>query len=107
MSYQNRVIGLFLISIVQGHVGIPLRIMAGITTGGMAVLCAQPTDVVKVRFQCQAAGVPKRYNGVFAAYRAIAVEEGVRGLWKGVCCMLHWDLFYYDEFQSWRLYYSD
>lgn len=29
------------------------RILAGLTTGGFAVICAQPTDVVKVRFQAQ------------------------------------------------------
>lgn len=29
------------------------RVMAGLTTGGFAVICAQPTDVVKVRFQAQ------------------------------------------------------
>ncbi|XP_059620581.1 mitochondrial uncoupling protein 2-like, partial [Phlebotomus argentipes] len=29
------------------------RVLAGLTTGGMAVMLAQPTDVVKVRFQAQ------------------------------------------------------
>ncbi|XP_055797268.1 mitochondrial uncoupling protein 2-like [Salvelinus fontinalis] len=63
------------------------RLMAGCTTGAMAVMFAQPTDVVKVRFQAQvrlADGV-KRYNGTMDAYRTIARDEGVRGLWKG--CM--------------------
>lgn len=32
---------------------IATRVMAGLTTGGLAVVCAQPTDVVKVRFQAQ------------------------------------------------------
>lgn len=59
-----------------------LRIMAGSTTGAMAVLCAQPTDVVKVRMQAQANGI-KRYSGSFQAYRTIAVQEGIKGLWKG------------------------
>ncbi|XP_038860665.1 mitochondrial uncoupling protein 2-like isoform X2 [Salvelinus namaycush] len=60
------------------------RLMAGCTTGAMAVMFAQPTDVVKVRFQAQvrlADGV-KRYNGTMDAYRTIARDEGVRGLWK-------------------------
>ncbi|XP_064206944.1 dicarboxylate carrier SLC25A8-like [Anguilla rostrata] len=63
------------------------RLMAGCTTGAMAVAIAQPTDVVKVRFQAQvrpADGV-KRYNGTMDAYRTIARDEGIRGLWKG--CM--------------------
>uniref|UniRef100_A0A674A778 Dicarboxylate carrier UCP2 n=1 Tax=Salmo trutta TaxID=8032 RepID=A0A674A778_SALTR len=57
------------------------RLMAGCTTGAMAVMFAQPTDVVKVRFQAQvrlADGV-KRYNGTMDAYRSIARDEGVRG----------------------------
>ncbi|KAF7700977.1 mitochondrial uncoupling protein 2 [Silurus meridionalis] len=67
------------------HVGIGSRLLAGCTTGAMAVAVAQPTDVVKVRFQAQvSAGVEnKRYHGTMAAYRTIAKEEGFRGLWKG------------------------
>lgn len=70
---------------VDGSVGannVGLRILAGITTGGLAVSFAQPTDVVKVRMQAAGAG-PKRYTGCMNAYRTIATEEGIRGLWKG------------------------
>lgn len=64
--------------------GIGSRLMAGCTTGAMAVAVAQPTDVVKVRFQAQvSAGASKRYYGTMDAYRTIAKEEGFRGLWKG------------------------
>uniref|UniRef100_A0A8C1D2G9 Uncoupling protein 3 n=1 Tax=Cyprinus carpio carpio TaxID=630221 RepID=A0A8C1D2G9_CYPCA len=69
------------------NANIVTRLMAGCTTGAMAVAFAQPTDVVKVRFQaqvCQSDGL-KRYNGTMDAYRTIARDEGVRGLWKG--CM--------------------
>ncbi|XP_008331205.1 mitochondrial uncoupling protein 2-like [Cynoglossus semilaevis] len=67
--------------------GIVTRLMAGCTTGAMAVAFAQPTDVVKVRFQAQArvANGTKRYNGTLDAYKTIARDEGIRGLWKG--CM--------------------
>ncbi|KAK0147318.1 Mitochondrial uncoupling protein 2 [Merluccius polli] len=69
------------------NAGIGARLLAGCTTGAMAVAVAQPTDVVKVRFQAQVrlpeAGGAKRYNGTFDAYRTIARDEGVRGLWKG------------------------
>jgi len=58
---------------------IPLRIVAGITTGGLSVVCAQPTDVVKVRMQADGS----RYKGSFQAYRHIFATEGVSGLWKG------------------------
>lgn len=68
-------------------VGFGTRLLAGCTTGAMAVTLAQPTDVVKVRFQAQVhlpkSGVTKRYNGTMDAYRTIARVEGIRGLWKG------------------------
>lgn len=67
--------------------GIGTRIMAGCTTGAMAVTFAQPTDVVKIRLQAQSrlleSGSVKRYSSTFDAYRTIARDEGVRGLWKG------------------------
>lgn len=67
--------------------GIVTRLMAGCTTGAMAVAFAQPTDVVKVRFQAQMrlSDGGRRYNGTLDAYKTIARDEGVRGLWKG--CM--------------------
>lgn len=53
----------------------------------MAVALAQPTDVVKVRFQAQGRlpenGSVKRYNSTIDAYRTIARNEGFKGLWKG------------------------
>ena len=58
--------------------------MAGSTTGALAVAFAQPTDVVKVRFQAQGlVDGEKRYSGTMDAYRTIARDEGVRGLWRG------------------------
>ncbi|XP_006012782.1 mitochondrial uncoupling protein 2 isoform X2 [Latimeria chalumnae] len=67
------------------NAGIGSRLLAGCTTGAMAVTVAQPTDVVKVRFQAQArmGDNARRYNGTMDAYRTIAREEGIRGLWKG------------------------
>uniref|UniRef100_A0A672GS94 Dicarboxylate carrier UCP2 n=1 Tax=Salarias fasciatus TaxID=181472 RepID=A0A672GS94_SALFA len=68
------------------HAGILPRLLAGCTTGAMAVAFAQPTDVVKVRFQAQSRlpeSSAKRYSGTLEAYRTIARDEGLRGLWKG------------------------
>ncbi|NXA25022.1 UCP3 protein, partial [Ibidorhyncha struthersii] len=65
--------------------GLAARVLAGCTTGAVAVACAQPTDVVKVRVQANGA-MPdsgRRYSGTVDAYRTIAREEGVRGLWRG------------------------
>lgn len=65
--------------------GLAARVLAGCTTGAVAVTCAQPTDVVKVRFQANGAlpDCARRYSGTVDAYRTIAREEGVRGLWRG------------------------
>ncbi|XP_061888756.1 mitochondrial brown fat uncoupling protein 1 [Entelurus aequoreus] len=65
--------------------GVLMRILAGCTTGAMAVSFAQPTDVVKVRFQAQVNldGVARRYSGTMQAYKHIFQNEGLRGLWKG------------------------
>ncbi|XP_062561207.1 putative mitochondrial transporter UCP3 [Armigeres subalbatus] len=60
------------------------RICAGLTTGGLAVALAHPTDVVKVRFQAaSSSNSNRRYTSTLQAYRTIHREEGVRGLWKG------------------------
>lgn len=56
------------------------RIAAGLTTGGLAVCMAQPTDVVKVRMQ---AAKTVRYSSTIEAYKSIGKTEGIRGLWKG------------------------
>jgi len=59
-----------------------IRIAAGVTTGTLAILAAQPTDVVKVRMQ--AAGNTQQYKGVIDAYVTIKRDEGIRnGLYRG------------------------
>ncbi|KAA8594690.1 hypothetical protein FQN60_011825 [Etheostoma spectabile] len=74
-----------LVAGLQRQPGVLVRILAGCTTGAMAVSCAQPTDVVKVRFQAQMNldGVARRYTGTMQAYKHIFQNEGIRGLWKG------------------------
>ncbi|XP_043280045.1 mitochondrial uncoupling protein 2-like [Venturia canescens] len=67
-----------------GSVNIGVCMAAGITTGALAVLIAQPTDVVKVRLQAGTLGRSSvRYNSTLHAYKSIAFNEGPRGLWKG------------------------
>ncbi|KAM3875105.1 dicarboxylate carrier UCP2-like [Diretmus argenteus] len=92
MSFASVRIGLYdatkqLYAKGSENAGIGSRLMAGCTTGAVAVVIAQPTDVVKVRFQAQArlleGSAMKRYNGTFDAYRTIARDEGIKGLWKG------------------------
>ncbi|XP_037080130.1 LOW QUALITY PROTEIN: mitochondrial uncoupling protein 2-like [Pollicipes pollicipes] len=68
----------------QNYVNIPTRVMAGMTTGALAVMVAQPTDVVKVRMQAQSQSKgPPRYKTSLQAYSTIFRSEGLRGLWKG------------------------
>ncbi|KAM7179498.1 putative mitochondrial transporter UCP3 [Macrochelys suwanniensis] len=91
MSFASIRIGLydsvkqFYTSTGSENAGVLTRLLAGCTTGAMAVTCAQPTDVVKVRFQAHVRLTEgtKKYNGTVDAYKTIAKEEGVRGLWKG------------------------
>jgi len=68
---------------VTGGLGLMgVRICAGVTTGTLAILAAQPTDVVKVRMQV--AGGKNQYKGVLDAYVTIKRKEGVvGGLYRG------------------------
>ncbi|CAK6966727.1 mitochondrial uncoupling protein 2-like [Scomber scombrus] len=92
MSFASVRIGLYdtmkqIYSRGSENTGIGTRLLAGCTTGAMAVAFAQPTDVVKVRFQAQGqlpeSGSVKRYSSTIDAYKTIARDEGVKGLWKG------------------------
>ncbi|XP_076178318.1 dicarboxylate carrier UCP2 [Ptiloglossa arizonensis] len=68
----------------SGSMNFSARLAAGITTGAMAVLLAQPTDVVKVRLQAGNNGRSSvRYSSTLQAYKSIATKEGIQGLWKG------------------------
>ncbi|XP_070761429.1 dicarboxylate carrier UCP2-like isoform X1 [Enoplosus armatus] len=92
MSFASIRIGLYdsmkqFYTMGSDNAGIGTRLLAGCTTGAMAVALAQPTDVVKVRFQAQVrlpeSGSVKRYSSTIDAYKTIARVEGVKGLWKG------------------------
>ncbi len=60
----------------ENHVGpisIFTRIAAGITTGAFGILVANPTDVVKIRFQGEGKKPEseRKYRTVIQAYRSI------------------------------------
>ncbi|KAF7825579.1 mitochondrial uncoupling protein 1 [Senna tora] len=70
-----------------GDVPISKKILAGLTTGAVAIAIANPTDLVKVRLQAEGklpAGVPRRYSGSLNAYSTIVRQEGVGALWTGI-----------------------
>ncbi|GAQ86261.1 Mitochondrial oxidative phosphorylation uncoupling protein [Klebsormidium nitens] len=71
----------------QGDVPLIKKIAAGLTTGALGILVANPTDLVKVRLQAEGKlppGVAKRYSGAMNAYATIIKQEGVAKLWTGV-----------------------
>lgn len=56
------------------------RVLAGLTTGAMAVVVGQPTEVVKIKFQAQKRlpGLHMNYTSTPATYQQIGREEGIR-----------------------------
>jgi len=65
----------------------PKKVLAGLTTGAVAIAIANPTDLVKVRLQAEGKlppGVPRRYSGALNAYSTIVRQEGVGALWTGL-----------------------
>lgn len=76
---------------IQDGVALPLpvNLLLGLTAGALGQAAAVPADLVKVRLQADgrlvAAGVQAapRYKGLGDAFRAIAQQEGVGGLWRG------------------------
>ncbi|KAK6617221.1 hypothetical protein RUM44_005552 [Polyplax serrata] len=75
--YQEKLIGN---QKPNGVLDLLTRISAGMTTGALAVLVAQPTDIVKVRYQ--AMDKEAKYKSTMEAYMSIYKNEGVKGLWR-------------------------
>ncbi|KAJ6777720.1 MITOCHONDRIAL UNCOUPLING PROTEIN 1 [Salix koriyanagi] len=65
----------------------PVKTFFALLTGAMAIVIANPTDLVKVRLQAEGklpAGVPGRYAGALDAYFTIVRQEGLGALWTGL-----------------------
>lgn len=61
------------------------KIIAGMTTGGIAISFANPTDVVKIRMQAQGR-LPleeRPYTGSMDCYSKIMKADGLKGFWVG------------------------
>ncbi|CAN8253262.1 unnamed protein product [Cochlearia groenlandica] len=70
-----------------GDIPLYQKILAALLTGAIAIIVANPTDLVKVRLQSEGklpAGVPRRYAGAIDAYFTIVKLEGVSALWTGL-----------------------
>jgi solute carrier family 25 uncoupling protein 8/9 len=58
------------------------KIIAGLASGFIGISVANPTDLIKVRMQGDAALGPK-HGGVMGVYKHVIKTEGLKGLWKG------------------------
>eukprot|EP00920_Eleutheroschizon_duboscqi_P014114 GHVT01032950.1.p1 GENE.GHVT01032950.1~~GHVT01032950.1.p1 ORF type:complete len:313 (-),score=97.23 GHVT01032950.1:537-1475(-) len=85
------------------------KIAAGMISGALGICVANPTDVVKIRMQAHSGAAqvhPSRPKSasVSGMYRHIFLQQGVRGLWRGVgpnvlrnCIFNAAELAVYDE----------
>lgn len=60
------------------------KIVAGFFSGGVGSAIANPTDLIKIRFQARRPDQPKLYRNTFDAFLQIYRADGLRGLYKGV-----------------------
>ncbi|GAB2286336.1 Mitochondrial uncoupling protein 2 [Dionaea muscipula] len=72
----------FVGGLITGDVPLFQKILAALITGAIAILVANPTDLVKVRLQAE--GKLPRYSGAIDAYMTIVRQEGLLALWTGV-----------------------
>jgi solute carrier family 25 uncoupling protein 8/9 len=70
----------------KGDPPLSKKVLAGLTTGAFGIAIANPTDVIKIRFQVDGNKPPneRRYTNVRDAYRKIYLTEGLRGFWRAV-----------------------
>jgi solute carrier family 25 uncoupling protein 27 len=57
------------------------KYLIGGTSGGLAQLVASPFDLLKIRYITK---IDKQNVSVYKTFKNIYVENGIRGLWKGV-----------------------
>mmetsp|Transcript_83952 Transcript_83952/g.102835 ORF Transcript_83952/g.102835 Transcript_83952/m.102835 type:complete len:319 (-) Transcript_83952:74-1030(-) len=57
-----------------------VKVLAGFTSGAIAICFGQPSDIIKIRFQAD----PTRYSSFFQAIYKIPMTDGILGLWKGI-----------------------
>ena len=61
-----------------------LHFVSGGVAGAAAATITNPLDVVRTRLQTQGEPGARKYRGMWAAFRSVAMEEGARGLFAGV-----------------------
>ncbi|KAF9968199.1 hypothetical protein BGZ73_000209 [Actinomortierella ambigua] len=61
-----------------------VKLGAGLTSGMVGSVIANPTDLIKVRLQAHSPSGKPRYHSIADACRSIYVEEGLPGMYRGV-----------------------
>ncbi|KAG0267778.1 hypothetical protein DFQ27_008275 [Actinomortierella ambigua] len=61
-----------------------VKLGAGLTSGMVGSVIANPTDLIKVRLQAHSPSGKPRYHSIADACRSIYIEEGLPGLYRGV-----------------------
>lgn len=61
-----------------------VHFVSGAFAGAAAAGITNPLDVVRTRLQTQGEPGARRYRNMWTAFRAVALEEGARGLWAGL-----------------------
>ncbi|KRX05306.1 Mitochondrial carrier domain [Pseudocohnilembus persalinus] len=73
----------------KGESSLHVKVLAGLTSGTIAMMIANPTDLVKIRLQAQGIARLKdptniRYHSLSDAYIKIFKQEGLLSFWTGV-----------------------
>jgi hypothetical protein len=77
-----------------GHYDFYIRMVTAGIAGGFAQVFVNPFETVKVRLQTEGTAVVKKYKNFVNGFKIIAMEEGIKGLWKGISPAISRDLIY-------------
>ena len=67
----------------KGSPSVMVKYLASMMSGALGASMANPTDLIKVRFQANMPGQQLPYNSLSGAARHIVAHSGVAGLWRG------------------------
>jgi hypothetical protein len=60
-----------------------LKYLASLISGGIGAAIANPTDLIKIKFQASRPSQPLPYRTTFQGFQYIIQRDGFFGLWKG------------------------
>jgi hypothetical protein len=77
-----------------GYYDFYIRMVTAGIAGGFAQVFVNPFETVKVRLQTEGMAVVKKYKNFVNGFKIIAMEEGIKGLWKGISPAISRELIY-------------